>query len=405
MQLCHGRYLRQYHEEREGSKVKTSEYYLGKYDEDKFKADKEALRKQIDEGKDKKPKKKRVESINMPYYEMMMVDGTICDLSGLPRKTRIHYVCYPSGQHQMYSFKESSTCEYEVMVLSPLLCAHPDFRPESAHERNINCVPADQQTQDEPEDLTTMEKENAEVRSQLKNKVEGTFITNGRNSVKLSIKSVNPEGSYEPDHQPVKPVRPPFEPLTDPVVVREFLMGTHCLYGGSGWWKYEFCYGKSVSQYHEENGQRVSVINLGVYNKQKHLEFIKDNPSKAPHKTTAMRKQVTHLYSDGDFCDLAKKNRHVEVKLKCKKSDSPSAVSLYLMEPKTCEYILGVESPIICDILPGADENGLMDFKLEDFDGTVKQPENNQENVRYIKRDGKMYKVDENGAIMVDDDM
>ena len=29
--------------------------------------------------------------------------------------------------------------------------------------------------------------------------------------------------------------------------------------------------------------------------------------------------------------------RHVEVKLKCKKSDSPSAVSIYLLEPKTCE--------------------------------------------------------------------
>ena len=31
------------------------------------------------------------------------------------------------------------------------------------------------------------------------------------------------------------------------------------------------------------------------------------------------------------------KHRQVEVKLKCKPSDSPSAVSLYLLEPKTCE--------------------------------------------------------------------
>ena len=44
--------------------------------------------------------------------------------------------------------------------------------------------------------------------------------------------------------QPKKPERPPFKPLTDPIVVQEFLMGKHCLYGGSGWWKYEFCYGK-----------------------------------------------------------------------------------------------------------------------------------------------------------------
>ena len=31
-------------------------------------------------------------------------------------------------------------------------------------------------------------------------------------------------------------------------VVKEFLKGEYCLYGGSGWWKYEFCYGKKVSQ-------------------------------------------------------------------------------------------------------------------------------------------------------------
>ena len=39
----------------------------------------------------------------------------------------------------------------------------------------------------------------------------------------------------------------------------------------------------------------------------------------------------------GDLCDVTGQPRHVEVKLKCKKSDSPSAVSIYLLEPKTCE--------------------------------------------------------------------
>ena len=32
--------------------------------------------------------------------------------------------------------------------------------------------------------------------------------------------------------------------------------------------------------------------------------------------------------------------------MKCKKSESASAVSIYLLEPKTCEYVLGVESPL-----------------------------------------------------------
>ena len=31
-ELCHGRYVRQYHEDRDGKKVKTQEYYLGTFD-------------------------------------------------------------------------------------------------------------------------------------------------------------------------------------------------------------------------------------------------------------------------------------------------------------------------------------------------------------------------------------
>ena len=65
----------------------------------------------------------------------------------------------------------------------------------------------------------------------------------------------------------------------------------------------------------------------------------------------------------------------MEVKLKCKKSDSPSAVSIYLLEPKTCEYVLGVESPLVCDILSTADEYGLMKISSKaDFTTTTPNP-------------------------------
>jgi len=35
-ELCHGRYIRQYHEEREGKKVKLQEYYLGMWNKTQF---------------------------------------------------------------------------------------------------------------------------------------------------------------------------------------------------------------------------------------------------------------------------------------------------------------------------------------------------------------------------------
>lgn len=59
-----------------------------------------------------------------------------------------------------------------------------------------------------------------------------------------------------------------------------------------------------------------------------------------------------------------------QVRLKCVESQttSPSSVSLFLLEPKTCEYILGVESPLICDIVEWADENGLMSAHALNFE-------------------------------------
>ena len=49
-ELCHGRYIRQYHEEREGKNVKLTEYTLGKYDAETLAKDIERARQQATEG-------------------------------------------------------------------------------------------------------------------------------------------------------------------------------------------------------------------------------------------------------------------------------------------------------------------------------------------------------------------
>lgn len=64
----------------------------------------------------------------------------------------------------------------------------------------------------------------------------------------------------------------------------------------------------------------------------------------------------------------------MEVKLKCKDITqdhhqqpylySMNAVSLYLLEPQPCEYVLGVEAPFLCPLIEAADSNGFI--KLED---------------------------------------
>ena len=64
--------------------------------------------------------------------------------------------------------------------------------------------------------------------------------------------------------------------------------------------------GKTVKQYHEEKGERAQLINLGHFDKSKHIQWLKENPSKVP-KTAEFRKHVSHFYSDGDFCELSGK--------------------------------------------------------------------------------------------------
>jgi len=222
-----------------------------------------------------------------------------------------------------------------------------------------------------------MEAESLKLRSEKMYQAELFQGDSGPGSVRIEIKPVVAEGATIPktspspnveedankvENWPEQTQRQPMKPLMDPQVVQEFLLGQHCLYGGSGWWKYEFCYGQKVDQYHEEkgpHGAKKTVLNLGRFNLDKHKEWIDQNPNKKP-KPLDTRKHVSHFYSGGDICDITGKPRHVEVKLKCKKSESASAVSIYLLEPKTCEYVLGVESPLVCDILASADEYGLM---------------------------------------------
>lgn len=71
--------------------------------------------------------------------------------------------------------------------------------------------------------------------------------------MKIEIKKVNIDGEDLEDHHDGdvsnkdekwhESHREPIKPLMDPQVVKEFLKGDYCLHGGTGWWKYEFCYG------------------------------------------------------------------------------------------------------------------------------------------------------------------
>lgn len=341
-EVCHGRFIRQYHEDREGKKVKLQEYFLGRWDKSYLK---DLLENTKQESvTDERIPYKKIDGINLPYYEVVMENGTLCELNqNKPRTTKVLYVCYAHGKHEIFSFKETSTCQYEVTILTPLLCSHPKYKPQESEEHQINCIPLDDDSPAKPRSLMKMEIESARLRRRE------------NDHIRLEILPLDMSPAQK------EPQKPPTEPPVDTSPVESFLSGKNCLNGGTGWWKYEFCYGKSVIQYHiEKDGSRTS-INLGFFVKSKHLEWIENNPNKRP-KILSQRTQLSHFYSGGSVCDKTGMPRQTEVKLKCmENAPSLNTVSLYLLEPKYCEYILGVESPLICDILARADENGLVE--------------------------------------------
>lgn len=404
-ELCHGRYIRQYHEERDGKKVKLQEYYLGKFDKEKMDRQSAEIDAEIKNGERQEVPVRKIEGLSLPYLLVTMDSGTLCDLNGKPRMTRVYYVCYPAGKHEIFSLEEASSCEYEIVVLTPHLCQHPDYRAKETEENKINCW-AVEGSPKKPSSLLEIEAESLMMQQQ-QNLLESLGLSDSKFKVefrqvedstgqgqKQTMAFITPsgggtsgraannkefssdqqssgtlkDGDTGPRLQP-PPTLPP-QPVFDPKLVDDFLAGEYCLNGGTGWWKYEFCYGKRADQYHEEKDGSRTSIRLGVFKKEKHLAWLDENPSKRPKAVTG-RKQVSHMYSDGGYCEMTDSRRRVEVKLKCKEisqsenqqqsfSHSMNAVSLYLLEPQPCEYVLGVEAPFLCPLIEAADANGLI---------------------------------------------
>ncbi|KAI8422741.1 hypothetical protein MSG28_006500 [Choristoneura fumiferana] len=357
-EVCHGRYIRQYHEEREGKVVKTQEYFLGHWSIEK-QAKLDEVAKIAQESRATPPTTK-VEGMALPYVELVMEEGTLCDLSNKPRKTRVQYVCYTHGKHEVYSFKETSTCEYEIIILTPLLCEHPQFKTKEVGENIIDCLPVG----DSPRKPRSLLK--AEVDS-LRFHQQTIRLSNNDGETHLKFE-LHPLGEgddlAEESAKAAQVAEKPLPMISDDSPTRAFLNGENCLNGGTGWWKYEFCYGQHVVQYHiNRNGEKTTLL-LGKFDEQAHLDWIKENKGKAP-KPINQRTYISHFYSGGTCATKTGKPRQTEVKTEMLRKllqFSPS-VPLPVGTEKLAHYILGVESPLICDILPYADENGLIKSK------------------------------------------
>ncbi|XP_038607528.1 endoplasmic reticulum lectin 1 [Tachyglossus aculeatus] len=359
-EVCHGKHIRQYHEEKEtGQKISIQEYYLGNMMRKNPASETEQIEKEREKPHEnyREIPTKNIEGQMTPYYPVGMGNGTPCSLrQNLPRSSTVMYICHPEAKHEILSVAEVTTCEYEVVILTPLLCNHPKYRFRVSPVNDIFCqsLPGSPL---KPHNLKQLETQQEMMKTPFRRAKEEEL--HSAKEEKFSIHKPVAVGT----HQLLTVGTTHISKLTDEQLIKEFLSGSYCFHGGVGWWKYEFCYGKYVHQYHEDKELGKTSVVVGTWNRDEHIEWAKKNPARAYHprddgiQTVRM---VSHFYGNGDVCDLTEKPRQVTVKLKCKESESPHAVTVYMLEPHSCQYILGVESPVICKILDTADENGLL---------------------------------------------
>uniref|UniRef100_A0A8D0L4X1 Endoplasmic reticulum lectin n=1 Tax=Sphenodon punctatus TaxID=8508 RepID=A0A8D0L4X1_SPHPU len=344
-EVCHGKHIRQYHEEKEtGQKINIQEYYLGNMLRKNPLLDPEQEEMETPKESTKEIPSKNIEGQMTPYYPIGMGNGTPCSLrQNLPRSSTVMYICHPEAKHEILSVAEVTTCEYEVIILTPLLCNHPKYRYRSSPVNDIYCqsMPGSPL---KPHNLEQLEQQQEMMKMPFR-KIKEEEMHSTKEEKFSSIHKPVAVGT----HQLLTVGTTHISKLTDDQLIKEFLSGSYWL-DGIGWWMSD-----------KENG-KTSVV-VGTWNKEEHIEWAKKNVARAYNlKDDVMQtvRVVSHFYGNGDVCDLTDKPRQVTVKLKCKESESPHAVTVYMLEPHSCQYILGVESPVICKILDTADEYGLL---------------------------------------------
>uniref|UniRef100_A0A8C4PXL5 Endoplasmic reticulum lectin n=1 Tax=Eptatretus burgeri TaxID=7764 RepID=A0A8C4PXL5_EPTBU len=116
-----------------------------------------------------------------------------------------------------------------------------------------------------------------------------------------------------------------------------------CLTKKVNWWTYEFCYGKSVKQYHMEGTEiQGEILRLGLYQS----DFTWGNSTLKESRKHRLQRYHSQRYVNGTPCDLNGKARETEVRFTCE--DGVQDYLHSVSEPESCVYILWVRTARIC---------------------------------------------------------
>jgi len=75
------------------------------------------------------------------YLVQRWEDGTVCDKTGVPRKIEVQFHCSMTTPDKILLIKETSTCNYVLVIHTPRLCGEPGFKSErdTQEESVIRC--------------------------------------------------------------------------------------------------------------------------------------------------------------------------------------------------------------------------------------------------------------------------
>lgn len=155
-----------------------------------------------------------------------------------------------------------------MVVMTNRLCAHPSFKKAPPKEHEIQCYADKDQPNEKPRSLLAAEKEATseffrEFSSQPKptpnlrqpkNLQTLEALDDQLGDLTMLLDALKTASANAKKQQATSPKAK----VLDQQLADDFWSGKTCLYGGSGWWQYEFCYGRKV-RYPARSGLLSSV--------------------------------------------------------------------------------------------------------------------------------------------------
>jgi len=382
-EICLSKYVRQFHEERKGQgKTDVNSFFLGKKPTYQINGPYTDFNKLFYKNKE------------YPYYLIEFSAGDICDVSGEERTTSVKLICEPelASMNRFESvaviqLKETSSCNYEVIIAVGALCFHEMFRPDVQDHSDIICIA----------DNLNQGPRIPEIAVNFNRGAGRKIIDHEIPQTKLPGYTPPPVDEIPSTSGNIKMMNTPKPELASSNYMRQFknmehmmesfFSGDTCFTAGTGWWRYEYCFGNHVKQFHDDGKTERIEILLGKWDRDTHTAWAEDalkdkNKARPPAKikdypdlpvTKSPHRIATHKYINGDICDLTGKPRFVFVKHLC--NENLKQINMVLYEPTVCGYVLTFESSISCEVLDYADKHGIPDdlHEISDESETEKQ--------------------------------